>query len=59
MKHRPHSLQWWFGLVFFLFFAWKIVDGIVVCSGEYAVCPGDLIDDWDPEGDDLDEEDDE
>ena len=43
---RDHSLQFWLGIVFVVFMAFKLLEGIAICEAtQWAACPGQWMDD--------------
>jgi hypothetical protein len=43
---RDHSLQFWFGVVFVVFMAFKLLEGFAICEAtQWAACPGQWMDD--------------
>jgi hypothetical protein len=52
---RDHSLQFWFGIAFIVFMAFRLLEGIATCEAtQWAVCPGQWMDD-DSNGEEEDE----
>ena len=42
---RDHSLQFWFGIVFIAFMAFKMLEGVAICEAtQWAACPGQWMD---------------
>jgi len=49
---RDHSLQFWFGIVFIAFMAFKMLEGVAICEAtQWAACPGQWMDEEDEEED--------
>ena len=43
---RDHSLQFWFGIAFVVFMAFRLLEGFATCEAtQWAACPGQWMDD--------------
>lgn len=52
MTLTGRSVYFWFGIVFILFFSFRIIEGVIVCeTTQWAACPGQLMDDASDEED--------
>ena len=50
---RDHSLQFWFGIVFIAFMAFKMLEGVAICEAtQWAACPGQWMDEENNEEED-------